>query len=143
MAYFAKLDTNSIVVSVIKVHDDIATSEQAGIDFLNTLYKTNDTWKQTFRDNSQRKNFAAKRYTYDEAKDAFIPAKPYKAWVLNETTCVWEPPIPKPADAVVNGGHVFYDWDDTIDNWSTVLVAWENAGSPEPTEEQLKNRKKG
>jgi len=143
MAYFAKLDTNSIVVSVHKVHDDIATSEQAGIDFLNTLYKTNDTWKQTFRDKSQRKNYAGQGYTYDEAKDAFISPKPFKAWVFNETTCVWEPPIPKPADSVKNGGTVLYDWDDTIDNWSTIRVAWENAGSPEPTEQQLKNRENG
>jgi len=118
MAYFAKLDTNNIVVSVHKVHDDITTSEQAGIDFLNTLYKTNDTWKPTFRDGSQRKNYAGRGYTYDEAKDAFIPPKPYKAFILNETTCVWEPPIPAPADATRNGGTVEYVWDDTIDNWS-------------------------
>jgi len=117
MAYFAKLDTNNIVVSILKVHDDIATSEQAGIDFLNNLYKTNDTWKQTFKDKSQRKNYAGKGYTYDEAKDAFISPKPFKAWVLNETTCVWEAPIPKPADAIVNGGDVYYDWDDANDTW--------------------------
>ena len=124
MAYFTKLDTNNKVVSVQKVHDDIATSEQAGIDFLKALYKTNDTWKQTFKDRSQRKNFAAKGYTYDEARDAFIGPKPFKAWVFNETTCIWEPPFPRPADAVSSGGTVWYDWNDTIDNWSTIRVKW-------------------
>ena len=47
MAHFAKLDENNIVTQVIVVSNDIATSESAGITFINNLYKTSDTWKQT------------------------------------------------------------------------------------------------
>jgi hypothetical protein len=43
-----------------------------------------------------RKNYAGIGYTYDEARDAFIPPKPQPTeevseWVLNEETCLWEP----------------------------------------------------
>ena len=47
MANFVKLGIGNKVVQVVVVHNNVATSEQAGIDFLNNLYKTNDVWKQT------------------------------------------------------------------------------------------------
>ena len=47
MAHFAKLDENNIVTEVIVVSNDIATSESAGVTFINNLYGTSDTWKQT------------------------------------------------------------------------------------------------
>ena len=48
MAHFAKLGAGNIVLSVEVVSNDIATTEQAGIDFLNNLYKDdNDIWVQT------------------------------------------------------------------------------------------------
>jgi hypothetical protein len=34
--------------------------------------------------------------TYDETLNAFITSKPYPSWILNEKTCEWEPPVPKP-----------------------------------------------
>ena len=45
MAHFAKLGTGNIVEKVEVVHNDIATTEQAGVDFLNNLYKSRDVWK--------------------------------------------------------------------------------------------------
>ena len=47
MAHFAKLGKGNKVLSVEVVHNNVATTEQAGIDFLNNTYNTNDTWKQT------------------------------------------------------------------------------------------------
>ena len=92
MAYFAKLGVGDVVERVLVVNDDIATSEQAGRDFLNTTYKTNDVWKQTYMDGSQRKNYAAKGHSYDKDRDAFYAPQPDPTWVLNETTCRWEAP---------------------------------------------------
>jgi nucleoside phosphorylase len=40
MAHFAKLGVGDIVVAVHVVSNDVATTEQAGVDFLNNLYKT-------------------------------------------------------------------------------------------------------
>lgn len=58
-----------------------------------------------------RKNFAGLGYMYDPVRDAFISPKPYSDWVLNETTCCWEPPTPYPSD-----GQNYY-WDETNHAW--------------------------
>lgn len=61
-----------------------------------------------------RKNYAGIGYYYDENRDAFIPPKILDSWVLNEETCLWEPPIPYP-----NDGNS-YVWDETTINWILV-----------------------
>ena len=111
MASFAKLGVGNIVEKVISVDDGIATTEQAGIDFLNNLYQTRDSWKQTYIDESQRKNYAAIGYWYDQTKDAFIPPKPFDSFILNETTCRWEPPVAKPNDGQI------YNWNEETKQW--------------------------
>ena len=127
MAHFAKLDSNNVVTEVVVVHNDVATSESAGAEFLNNLYGTNDTWKQTSYNTKKnthkkggtpfRKNFAGKGYTYDASKDAFIPPKPYNSWTLNETTCLWEAPVAKP------GGDNIYEWNEDTTSWDLVHQA--------------------
>jgi len=37
-----------------------------------------------------RKNYAGIGYTYDPARDAFIPPKPQSQALLNDATCLWE-----------------------------------------------------
>ena len=127
MAHFAKLDSNNVVTEVVVVHNDVATSESAGGDFLNNLYGTNDTWKQTSYNTKKgqhtkggtpfRKNFAGKGYTYDASRDAFIPPKPYNSWTLNETPCLWEAPVAKP------GGDNIYEWNEDTTSWDLVHQA--------------------
>tara|TARA_R100000654_G_scaffold354_3_gene1316 strand:- start:17107 stop:18006 length:900 start_codon:yes stop_codon:yes gene_type:complete len=43
-----------------------------------------------------RKNYAGRGMIYDPVRDAFYGEQPYASWILNEDTCVWEPPITKP-----------------------------------------------
>ena len=119
MAHFAKLGTGNVVETVVVVHNDVATTEQAGVDYLNTLYNTRDVWKQTFLDGSQRKNYAGIGYTYDEDKDAFIAPQPYPSFTLNEDTCCWEAPSAKPDDGKD------YRWNEEttiVDGSDTILV---------------------
>ena len=71
MAYFAKLGVGDVVEKVVAVNDDVATSEQAGIDFLNTTFQTSDVWKQTYLDGSHR-GYAGIGYSYDRESDLFI-----------------------------------------------------------------------
>ena len=121
MAHFAKIGKGSKVERVEVVSNDIATTEQAGIDFLNNLYKTNDVWKQTSYNTRGgvyllggtpfRKNFAGVGFKYDQTKDAFIEPKPFNSWILNETTCLWEAPVVKPTDGQS------YDWNETNQTW--------------------------
>ena len=113
MANFAKLNNDNIVIDVQSVHNNAATNEAAGITFLNNLYSTSNTWKQTFTDGT-RKNYAGIGYTYDEDKDAFIAPKPFNSWSLNETTCRWEPPVVYPTDGQM------YNWNEETTSWDLI-----------------------
>ena len=114
MAHFAKLGTGNIVETVEIVSNDIATTEQAGVDFLNTLYNTRDVWKQTSYNNNIRKNFAGIDYQYDQQRDAFIAPQPYTSWTLDETTCLWEAPTAYPDDGER------YTWNETTTSWDLI-----------------------
>jgi hypothetical protein len=117
MAYFAKLNLNNIVETVISINNAVITDangveqEQLGIDFINQLYNTNDTWKQTSYNNNIRKNYAGIGFQYDLQRDAFIPKKPFNSWILNETTCRWESPVTYPTD----GNR--YSWNESTLSW--------------------------
>jgi hypothetical protein len=121
MAHYAFLDGSNIVTEVITGKNE----GEEGIDW--------EQWYGEFRGqvckrtsyNTQggvhseggtpfRKNYAGIGYTYDEARDAFIPPKPFASWLLNEETCLWEAPAPHPAD----GG--FYSWNEEDQEWVAV-----------------------
>ena len=63
-----------------------------------------------------RKNYAGIGYSYNETLDAFIPPKPYESWILNEQTCLWEPPIDYPNDGKD------YLWDEPTSSWIERVV---------------------
>ena len=121
MASFAKLGVGNIVEKVVVVSNDIATTEQAGVDFLNNLYGTRDIWKQTSYNTVAgehllggtpfRKNHAGIGYTYSQERDAFIPPKPFSSWVLDESTLDWTAPVAYPTD----GND--YIWDEPNTSW--------------------------
>ena len=121
MAHFAKLGIGNKILKIEVVSNDIATTEQAGVDFLNNLYGTNDIWKQTsyntrggvhlLEGTPFRKNYAGIGYKYDQTRDAFIPPKPFNSWVLNEETCLWDPPVVKPNDGQI------YSWNEETQQW--------------------------
>tara|TARA_R100001460_G_scaffold52741_1_gene91662 strand:+ start:80 stop:457 length:378 start_codon:yes stop_codon:yes gene_type:complete len=122
MAHFAKLGIGNKVLTVEVVSNDVATTEQAGIDFLNNFYKTNDIWKQTSYNTYGgehklggtpfRKNYAGIGFKYNQTLDAFIPPKPHNSWILNETTCLWEAPVIKPDDGQN------YIWNESTQQWN-------------------------
>ena len=114
MAHFAKLGTGNIIEKVIVVSNDIATTEQAGVDFLNNLYNSRDVWKQTSYNGNIRKNFAGIGYSYDQTRDAFIAPKPFNSWILNETTCQWEAPVALPDT------ENRYNWNEINQNWDII-----------------------
>jgi hypothetical protein len=58
-----------------------------------------------------RKNYAGIGYTYDAARDAFIPPQPYLSWLLNEDTCLWDAPVSYPTDEKP------YKWDEITTSW--------------------------
>jgi len=118
MAHYAFLDENNTVTEVIVGKDE---GEQ-GIDWeqhygsfrgqvcKRTSYNTR-AGIHLSGGTPFRKNYAGIGYTFDEARDAFIPPKPFASWVLNEDTCLWDAPVAMPSD----GG--FYNWDEEAGNW--------------------------
>ena len=129
MASFAKLGLNGKVIEVQSVNNEVlhdangVEQENIGIDFLTQLTGW-AIWKQTSYNTKSgthknggtpfRKNFAGIGYTYDEDRDAFIPPRPYPSWTLNETTCVWDPPVVKPDDGQQ------YTWNEENQTWDLV-----------------------
>jgi hypothetical protein len=116
MAHFAKLDGNNVVLEVHLVSNNELLqggleSEAKGIQFLTDWSGGYSNWKQTSYNKKIRKNYAGVGYTYDSARDAFIPPKPFPSWVLNEDTCLWDSPVPMPAD------DQFYHWDEATTSW--------------------------
>jgi len=121
MAHFAKLGKGNIVERVEVVSNDVATTEQAGVDFLNNLYNSRDVWIQTSYNRNIRKNFACIGWSYDQTRDAFIPPKPFNSWTLNEITCLWDPPIPQPEltqEQIDNNN--YYTWNEQNQTWDLV-----------------------
>ena len=57
-----------------------------------------------------RKNYAGVGYIYDPVRDAFYREQPYASWILNEDTCYWAAPTPRPEGM---------DW-----YWSESVLAW-------------------
>lgn len=112
MAHFCKLGIGNKVLKVVAVSNDVATSEQVGIDFLNNLYGTRDVWKQTSYNVNFRKNYGGKNFVYDENRDAFIEPQPYPSWILNEDTCKYDPPIEQP-----EGDYV---WNELHRKWEAI-----------------------
>ena len=122
MAHFAKLDENNKVLAVHVVNNDVITingneSEQAGIEFLTSLYG-HTLWKQTSYNGSIRANYATVGGTYEPDFDVFIAPRPYPSWKLNYTTYQWEAPVAKPEDTE----EYFYKWSEINKEWIQVAT---------------------
>lgn len=125
MAHYAYLDENSIVTQII-----VGKNEgEDGIDWedyygaVRTSYNTrggvhyDSETNEPSIDQSKalRKNYAGVGYLYDPLRDAFIPPKPFDSWILNEDTCLWEPPIPYPEDGDM------YTWNEETVSWVKII----------------------
>lgn len=114
MAHFAEIGLNNVVLRVIVVAneelmDNGQESEAKGAEFCRNLL--GGTWVQTSYNASFRKNFAGIGYIYDQGRDAFISPQPFPSWSLNESTCQWNAPVPRPE----NGKR--YIWDEPTTTW--------------------------
>ena len=104
MTHFAKV-VDGIVTRVIVAEPDFF-STSGFID------DSPGTWIQTYKDASQRGNYAGIGYKYDPELDAFIGKQPYPSWTLDEATCTWEAPIPRP-----DGNYV---WNEETQTWDQI-----------------------
>jgi hypothetical protein len=133
MASFAKIGLNNKVIAVHSVVNEVLPDsngierEDIGVDFLTKLHGWS-IWVQTSYNTHGgvhqlggtpfRKNYAGIGYSYDQARDAFIPPKPFNSWILNEDTCLWEAPVARPEltqEQIDNKN--YYAWNESIINW--------------------------
>jgi len=121
MAHYALIDPNTNVVIQVFVGKDETDSgidwEQyyapAGFICRRTSYNTHGN-VHTESGVPFRKNYAGVGYTFDAARDAFIPPQPFPSWTLNDDTCLWEPPVPYPDDGQD------HTWNENTQSWSPV-----------------------
>ena len=85
MAHFAEIVDNKVIRVLVTDNNDPVGDE--GYQWL--IDNLGGTWIKTSYNGNIRKNFAAIGYTYDEVRDAFIPAEPDNAIGFNEDTCQW------------------------------------------------------
>jgi hypothetical protein len=111
MAHYAYIDKETnLVIAVIVGKDETELID--GLD-TETYYAQGTPYivKRTSYNGKIRKNYAGNFFTYDAQRDAFIAPKPFNSWVLNEDTCRWQAPTPRP----LNDKN--YVWDEDTLNW--------------------------
>ena len=112
MAHFAKVNAMGIVETVVVAEQEMIDTLPDKTSWVQTSYNTKAGQHPEGR--PLRKNYAGIGYTYDPARDAFIPPKPFPSWTLNEETCWWESPTPYPQDGEV------YTWDEESKTWVVI-----------------------
>jgi len=123
MAHYAILDNTNTVTQVFVGRDE--TDLAPGVTDWEQYYApTGFTCKRTSYNTHGgvhldggtpfRKNYAGIGYSYDAARDAFIPPQPFPSWTLNESSCLWESPVPYPSDDKM------YSWDEDSQAWVEV-----------------------
>lgn len=114
MAHFAKV-VSGLVTQVIVAEPEFFETfvDTSPGEWIQTSYNTHGG-VHTQGGTPLRKNYAGIGFTYDREKDAFIPPQPYPSWILDEETCLWNPPVAHPNDGKV------YKWDEATTSWAEV-----------------------
>lgn len=120
MTHFAQIDENNVVTQVLVIDQETINTGHFGDpkSYVQTSYNTRGGIHygpdgQPDGGVALRKNYAGIGYIYDPQRDAFYAPQPYPSWVLDETTCIWQPPTPMPVDGV-------YEWDEPSQSWSKI-----------------------
>jgi hypothetical protein len=127
MSHFAKVESGLVTDVVVAEQDFIDTQEGTWVQ---TSYNTygNKHYAVGGYDTPDdglviRANYAGVGFTYDESNDVFYAPQPYPSWTLNNTTWLWNAPIPEPEDYDIK----IYVWDEAaynMDNQGENSVGW-------------------
>ena len=123
MAHYALLDEENIVTQVItgndKSDENIDWEEYYSNIFNQVCKRTsyNTQGNQHLAGGTPfRMNYAGIGYTYREDLDGFIAPQPFESWSLDESTGLWNPPVPYPND----GG--IYSWNESDLSWTLIFM---------------------
>jgi hypothetical protein len=126
MAHYAFIDSNNTVTEVIVGKDETDITQDWEQHYAE--FRPGHTCKRTSYNTVGgvhtgggtpfRKNYAGIGYSYDPTRDAFIPPIPFESWTLNEDTCQWESPVPRPE---VEGKQ--FVWNETTVSWDEIVTS--------------------
>jgi hypothetical protein len=136
MAHFAQVDPNGIVVNILVGNNDEPDEgyqwlvDNLGGTWIKTSFNTRggvhydplnmdshgNHYPSADQSKALRKNYAVVGGTYDAERDAFISPKPFPSYILNETTCLWEAPVPNPTREV----NLPHYWSEEEQMWKLV-----------------------
>jgi hypothetical protein len=127
MSHFALVvdgEVRDVIVADQEFVDSVLTPQLTEGAYIQTSYNTrhgvhygpDGFTPSADQSKALRKNFASVGFTYDANLDAFIPPKPWNSWVLNESKCDWEAPVPLPDD-----DNVYY-WDEEQQMWRDAVL---------------------
>jgi hypothetical protein len=129
MAHYAKV-IDGIVMNVIVADQDFIDAGHAGDPSLwiktsyntrgNIHYQPDDTGELSHQipDNKEalRANYASIGGHYDIVNDVFYSQQPFDSWILNNSTWLWEAPIPMPQDENL------YAWNESTISWDKIEI---------------------
>ena len=120
MSHFAKVvdgKVTQVIVAEQEFFDTFVDSSPG--DWIQTSYNTRGNVH--YGSNGEpddgtplRGNYAGIGYTYDSVNDVFYEPKPYTSWILNNSTWLWESPVPYPTDDKA------YVWVEPAISWVEV-----------------------
>lgn len=119
MGHFAKVVDGKVTQVIVAEPDffDTFVDSSPGA-WIQTSYNTHGN-QHTQGGTPLRGNYAGVGYTYDVVNDVFIPPQPFPSWVLNQSTWLWEPPVPMPTDGKM------YRWDEPTTSWVEIVLPQE------------------
>jgi hypothetical protein len=112
MSHFAQVK-DGIVVNVIVAEQDFIDTLPDAEDWVQTSYNTHGGINLK-GGTALRKNYASIGMIYDAQRDAFYAPSPFKSWLLNEESCLWESPVAIPDDKKM------YKWDEAKLVWNEI-----------------------
>jgi hypothetical protein len=127
---FAKINSLNEVIKIYVVDDNETQSS------VETLFGDTDSHIYRETNDSIRERPAGIGGTYDVTNDAFIDAKPYSSWTLNDSR-EWEAPVAEPTneqrgakivywneDSLAWKGMEIVDGNESITTWDPSNLTW-------------------
>jgi hypothetical protein len=109
MSHFAKVldgKVTQVIVAEPEFFQNFVDTSPG--EWIQTSYNTHGNQHPEGR--PLRGNYAGIGFTYDRENDVFYAPQPYPSWVLNQSTWLWESPVPMPTDGI-------YYWDEPTLSW--------------------------
>lgn len=118
MSYFAYVpeivDGKGVVEQVIRIDQETLNTGAWG-DPLKWIQTSFNTYGNQHPENRPlRGNYAGIGSIYDATYDVFYAPQPFASWSLDQSTWLWEPPVPMPNDGKR------YGWDEESLSWKAI-----------------------